>query len=897
MASRNRLDDTRQRPEKLKQLMNNKRNKMENNNNPFRPFYIPKTKRNSGYYESSSEGIHDNLGMAPLYNYYVKFNGKTFVFHSKFMSLPASIFAQMVYETLGIPNFDLQPTFGPLVHPDSTVGCDVTYTIFIDGRGGMFEDDGEFAEPEPILDWSEEVSPEERAARFANAVSSEEIAAAFAEAEKPAPPQQARPKKIFVPKQINKDNGLVVSQEVGHYRRQDNRARVRRKNEIPRPPSNNNSPRMGNTVSLSSREPFIPRLPRDDEGKIDYTPLDQHFADLCLQVPRQQKVLSYDEATMGFEHFPSKSKMTNYKNYLMICAEPTTISRIDIAFLHKNKIKNARLISALHSLRSLKRTHDENVGRSEINNLFDLVVHQKSIKKTPISKQIVVSSPSPAPAKNEFSTPRSKNFKSGLPKKHEPLSKEEKVKKKKERKAKKHRPNNQPKLDLPQLTDSAKSQNYKDDLVDAAKVSCEDSLEGRFFDPIKPESPPVPDSDNVVALVEQEQEEEGEDKKKLSFLNVSDIAGRYYNFKLGKACSSYFETFSSWLRSLSKLSVLGGLFKLATAAYQPLLGSKFSFPLSTVGFFFAAGVVYSIAFYLQKGNYFWYDKFKYTLKAPVRVDIVGDERPFIDAPHDIVRGQTLIEFEEEKISGIAIGLFRTEIDLPLFKFKRDSCADLELVTQMTTARIVSITQNPLALLERLSRNTHAGSCISYDRAQILHCDVMNESARLGAAICLHHQNNALLSDPYSHFRSGETVRLLPLSNSLNTLDLIITPINYLYYQYNHTKLVCILAGLCMVIVMMKSSYLFSRVLTTLCLRTISPITRTIVEDVLPWFLPFSDCVIIRALYHLAPTQLTPTISLVLFQNAWLMTRLAPAQNYVNALGGLCVDFVARILHR
>jgi hypothetical protein len=854
---------------------------MENDYNPFLPFYVPKTKRNSGYYESSSEGIHDNLGMAPLYNYYAKFNGKTFIFHSRYTTLPASVFAQMIYDTLRIPNFSLQPTFGPSIHPDSTVGCDVTYTICIDGRGGMFEDDGEFVEPEPILDWSEEVSPEE-------------IAARLVETEKPSLNQHSKPIRIFAPKQINKRNGLVVSQEVGHYRRQDNRARRPRKNEIPKPPSNN-SPRRDNVVGFVSSGPFIPRLPRDDEGKIDYSSLDQHFADLCLQVPRQQHVLSYDEATMGFEHFPSKSKMNNYKNYLLICADPTSISRIDIAFLHKNKIKNAKLISALHTLRSLKRNHDENVGRAEVNNLFELVAQQKSIKKTPIPKQIIAEIQPPAPIGSGFSTPRTENFKTGLPKKREPLTAEEKAKKKNERKEKKRRPNNQPKMDLPQLTEAAKSQNYKDDFVNAAKVSCEESPEGRFFDSVKPDPPLLSEdviADNVVALVEEPKEKESEEEdKKLSFLNVSDIAGRFYNFKLGKICTSYFETFSGWLKSFSKLSVLGGIIKIATAACRPLFGLNFSFPLSAVGFFFAAGILYCVAFYLQKGNYFWYDKFKYSVKAPVRVDIVGDERPFIDAPHDLVRGQTLIEFEEEKVSGIAIGLFQTEIDIPLYRFKRDTCADLELVTQMTTARIINITQNPLALLERLSRNTHAGSCISYDRAQILHCDVINESARLSAAICLHHQNNALLSDPYSHFRSGETVRLLPLSNSLNMLDLITTPINYLYCLSNHTKLVCIPVGLFMVIVMMKSRYLFSRVLTTLCLRTISLITRTIVDDALPWFLPFSDWAVIRALYHLAPTRLIPTISLVLFQNVWLMNRLVPVQNYANALGGLCVDFV------
>lgn len=85
--------------------------------------------------------------------------------------------------------------------------------------------------------------------------------------------------------------------------------------------------------------------------------------------------------------------------------------------------------------------------------------------------------------------------------------------------------------------------------------------------------------------------------------------------------------------------------------------------------------------------------------------------------------------------------------------------DLELVSQISTSKNISMNSSPQAIAERMMNSTNMGPFINYDRGEVFYNDMLNNSARLAHCIAMSMRYSRLSSDVYSHFRQGDAMRL------------------------------------------------------------------------------------------------------------------------------------------
>jgi hypothetical protein len=94
-------------------------------------------------------------------------------------------------------------------------------------------------------------------------------------------------------------------------------------------------------------------------------------------------------------------------------------------------------------------------------------------------------------------------------------------------------------------------------------------------------------------------------------------------------------------------------------------------------------------------------------------------------------------------------------------YNNDKEVDLELVSQMSTAKNLSMTSSPTVIAERFMNSTNMGPFINYNRKDAVVNDVLNNSARFAHCIAMHMRWLQKDTDIYDQlFRRTDTIRLV-----------------------------------------------------------------------------------------------------------------------------------------
>jgi len=191
--------------------------------------------------------------------------------------------------------------------------------------------------------------------------------------------------------------------------------------------------------------------------------------------------------------------------------------------------------------------------------------------------------------------------------------------------------------------------------------------------------------------------------------------------------------------------------------------------------FYSLGSFLNMSFTVQTiGTTYYYRKCTLRKSCNDDLEYTGEDfRRNVDTNFKISQNTCKWFFDEKvvKISEVGYWVLDSDCDFMVEKEFREEkhdgykVVDLELVSQMSTSKNISLTTAPEVIAERFSNCTNMGPFINYNRGDVFGHDILNNSARLAHCIAMSKRNDNISTDVYNQlFRKGDSTRLIDVAD-------------------------------------------------------------------------------------------------------------------------------------